>query len=212
MPTATDPHLRPVAPFEPYAGDPKQDAALHPNPARQYADTWVGVVRHPDGAIDPNPGPPLADEPGPGPVMDPSWSTERLSPGAQVLHAYACACDWGAWVDGHHGDDFEANAARHREAILTDAIAKGEVAPAPVTYPTAPKVWAGTWGALGASLAVVLLQAVLDHLDLIPGLLGGNPYAGVLVIVLMAVLPPTIQHIQAWRAQHQVRAVDKATK
>lgn len=193
--------LAAVAPHTPSPADQSAAPLFEP----YGSDDKFAAARGPEASS-----PDLAPVPGAFEAPDPAWTTESLSYGAQVLHAYACACDWGGDVEGHHGDDFERNAATYRAAILGDAIERGEVVPiedVPSRYPVEAKVSAGAWGSLAAGVGLALANLLLARLDLVPSLLGGeSPWVGALVLVLGAVLPAVIGALRAYGAPHTPRA------
>ena len=142
----------------------------------------------------------LASSPGLEPAAyPPEWATDRLSPLAAILHS-GCSCDWGGDVEGH-GIDFEAFADRVRTGILAESV--------DAKHPVEAKVWAGTWGTLGATVALALVSLLLARLDVIPSLLGGpSPWAGALVMVLSVAVPPVTQFIRSYLANHTARPAD----
>lgn len=143
----------------------------------------------------------LSSSPGLTTPPPPEWRTENMSPGAQLVHAFfRCGCDYGGDVEGHDFD-FEDIAAAWGEAVLAESV--------DARHPIEAKVWAGTWGALGATVALALVTLLLERLDVIPSLLGGeSPWVGALVMVLGVVLPPTAQFIRAYLAEHTARPAD----
>jgi hypothetical protein len=171
-------------------------------------DPFAGLVDSPTAATpavipagspaDPPSSPPLTQDPGPAPVEDPDWSTDRLSHLAGVLHALACACLWGGDVEGH-GVDFEQLAAAVTEGVLAEHGSAGKA-------PVEAKVWAGAWGTLAATTALGLVTLLLDRLDVIPTLFGGQyPWVGGVVLVLGVVLPPLASFLRGYLAEHSPR-------
>jgi len=162
-------------PAVPYGGDPKLAAALHP-------------AESSSPALTPDPGATVAQ-------LE-AWRTEHLSEDAAVLHSLACACLYGGDVEGH-GVDFEQLAA----TFVARAVAR-VVSP---RYPVEAKVWAGTWGALGATVALALVTLLLDQLGVLGATFGGAPWAGVVLAVLGVVLPPVAAFIRGYLAEHTAR-------
>lgn len=164
-------------------------------------------------AASPKPAAPLADEPGPAPadlplpVADPDDPPapdvvvlRPLSHLADVLHQLACGCAYGSDVDGH-GVDFEALAVNVRGAVIAETVG--------VKHPVEAKVWAGTGGALAASLGLAFITALLDQLDVIDALGGGtDPWVGWVVMFLGMALPAAASFLRAYRAEHTARPAD----
>jgi hypothetical protein len=185
----TDAYAAVEPPLERYAGDEKVAAALHP-----------AVQSSPELTPDPGWKPPV--------VMLEEWRTENLSRDAQDLHGISCGCEWGGWVEKHEGD-YEEIAEAWKIRALAEAVRDGVLAdPAtvPVKYPVEAKVWASTWGTLAATVGLALVTLLLDELDVLPAMFGGEPWAGPLVLVLGVVLPPVAAFLRGYLAPHSPRA------
>jgi hypothetical protein len=123
---------------------------------------------------------------------------------ADRLHNSVCNCQDRAGHERAAGDSYAALADR-----LIGEV-RNELAPT-IDYPVEPKVKAATWGTLAATIALALVTALLDRLDVIPDLVAGRyPWAGILVMVLGIVLPPVAAFIRGWQAEHQARPMDNA--
>lgn len=181
-----------VAPAAPLAEEPGPTT----DELRLSAGEHVLTAEQVRALAAPDPNPAAAPEPIPA-----EWATDRLTPGGAFLHALACACQWGGDAEGH-GVDFDALAARQRQAIL---IAAGTE-----RAPVEAKVWAGTWGAAGAGLALVFVTALLESLDVIPAVFGGAPWTTGVVAFLTVLLPALGSFLRSYLAQHTVRPADLA--
>lgn len=143
----------------------------------------------------------------------------------ELFHVGFCGCPDIDNPDPvvHQGYDFRelgaAYRAKIREQVVAEDTARFNAAVADVPhvvlprhaapaerFPVEAKVSAGAGGALAASLALAAVTLLLQQLDAIPALIGGDrPWVGVLVLLLGVLLPPVASFLSGYAAPHSPR-------